>query len=130
MQRWRQQDPRTDSLARAPQVFASATAKKSNRAKVPLKAEMQETSLAALILAAKPRDLVSHGKLLKKGGDVPDGRNIKADLSAFIVPAPAKIAADSILPKTTPLLRRRRNHDAIPPMHAEERLTFADFAQG
>lgn len=111
------QDPRTNVLTRAPQVLTSAVVKKPNRAKA---LEMQETSLAALILAAKPRDLVSHGKLLKKGRELPEGRNIKADLSAFIVPAPSQIAADSILPKTTPLLRRRKNHDhVLPPTGAE-----------
>lgn len=117
-------------LARAPQVFTLAVVKKSNRAKTLPKTEVQDqTSLAALLLAAKPRDLVSHGKLLKKGRDFPQRRNIKADLSAFIVPACAKTAADSILPKTTPLLRRSRNHDVIPPTGAEE-MSLADFARG
>jgi len=106
-------------------------AKNSSRAKALPKIEMQETSLAALILAARPPDLDSLGKVVKKGRDVRDGRNIKADLSAFIVTAPAKTDADCMLLKTTPLLRRRRrNPEAIPATVADEMISSSDCEEG
>lgn len=122
-------DPKTNVLARAPapQFLNPVVSKNSSRAKAPPKIEMQETSLAALILAARPPDLDSQGKIVKKGRDARDGRNLKGDLSAFIVTAPAKTDADCMLPNTTPLLRRRRNPEVmLPPTVAEETISSSE----
>lgn len=110
-------------MARAPLVVTSAVVKKTTRAKVMASAEMQGTSLAALILAAEPRELVSNGKSVKekkkRSLKLPERSNIKADLSAFIVTYPERSGASIDVPRTTPLLRRSKQLDVVPPSTTE-----------
>lgn len=117
--RWLQ-DPRTNVLARAPQVLPAA--KKSIRARSWSKTERTlETSLASLVLQAsesraqtwmtKPRELHLDGRKLP----------IAAELPAFVAPSPTKHAESVPQLKVAPLLRRR-NSGATPWTGA-----FADF---